>query len=170
MDLEQLNVVVPDFLLLAALNPGSGIEEWIPIVYPQTKDPRALFTVKTMHEILWGYVDSVLPVSFPGIQLNDSSVESAQHQHSLNTVYVGQQDVTDMMNFASWDGMDSLQCCKNGVAGESGSRASGSCGAAYGTLSGDSIRGSFGEQWHPLIRSNEILHISTHDFGMLRTW
>ena len=169
--LQESLVFVPDLLLLGALSPLSGVADLIPILFPATKDARALFTGRSLRDLLWGYYDSTLLIRFPGIQTNDSSIASALATHGKNTVRIGAgAGYGEMMNFVDWDNMASMQCCNSGPAGEKGATASGGCGSQFGTLTGDSVRGSFGDSFHPGIQPDETLHLATHDFGMYRTW
>jgi hypothetical protein len=169
--LQESIVFVPDLLLLGALSPLSGLADFVPILFPTTKDPRALFTGRSMRDFLWGYYDSTLLIRFPGIQMNDSSIEAAVATHGKNTVRIGAgAGYGEMMNFVAWDNMQSMQCCVSGPAGEKNAAASGGCGSQFGTLEGDSVRGSFGNSFHPGIQPDETLHLTTNDFGMYRTW
>ena len=165
--LQDQYITTINVLLLAAINEHSGVADDIPLLI---SDPNALFTQKTMADMLFGYTDSVLPTKFPGLQPNDTSADYALGQHSTIRIKSGKYNPDNAWDYVEWDGMDSLQCCKNGPAGETGSPASGQCVPAWNSFDAGAIHGSSGSNWHMNIDPSETLYIATYDFGILRTW
>lgn len=168
--LQDQVITTINVLLLAALNSNSGFSSLVPFL-PKFWDHNALFTQRTIADMLWGYTDSDLAgFKFPGLQPNDTSADYALSQHSTIRVNTGKFDKNSAWDYVEWDGMDSLQCCKNGPQGETGSPASGQCVPAWNTFDAGMIHGSSGSNWHLNIDPSETLYIATYDFGILRTW
>lgn len=168
--LQQQTIISLNVLLLAALSPAGGTADFVPVLYPSTKDPMALFTRRTMAEMMWGYTDAILPVPFPGLQHNDTSASYALQQHGVTSIYTGKRSGDKAWEYLEWDGIDSMQCCKAGPAGETGAGTSGGCGEAWGTWDAQAISGVFGNRWHMGLDPSETLYLATYDFGIYRNW
>ena len=138
----------------------------IPDLFPSTKVPGALFTRRTVAEILWGYTDTVLGQAFPGLQSNDTSLAEALTQHQPTRMYTGKTTGSKAFNYREWDGESSLTCCSKGPAGEAGSVAP--CAPAWPGYDGARVDGGFGTAFHMGIDPSETLHLAAYDFGIYR--
>jgi len=178
--LMQLPVVGVDLVLLAALNPNQPLSATVPVLFPQSLEPGALFLTRSAREWIFGFPHPYLPdpqaplsgrpALFPGISQNDSSVAAAIATHGVNRVATGRGDAAAQMQFLAYDGATSTSCCRSGLAGEANATASGNCGPLFGTWAGDAVRGSIGTQFHQEVEPSETLLLGTYDFGMLRAW
>jgi hypothetical protein len=170
--MQEAEVVTVDLVLLAALNENQPFDDLIPFLYNISTNPSAIFVRHTLRQLLFGYTHPYLPIPFPGLQTNDSSVDASymKHQPTIVATGKGQSEIGNTMEFLSYDGSSTLTCCRGGVSGESGSQASGECAPAYPSFEGSRIRGSFGAQFHPFVDPDETLQLATYDFGMLRNW
>lgn len=70
--------------------------------------------------------------------------------------------------FDEWNGYSELFCCPYGVCGDkfTGSGPQ----RPWATSSAETITGSFGDVFHSFVSQDETLFVSTHDFGLYRTW
>ena len=180
--LMQAPIVGVDLVLLAALNPNQPLSATVPLLFPESLKPEALFLTRPASDWLFGFDHPYLPdpqaplsgraARFPGVATNDSSVAAANATHGANRVATGRggDGVGAMMNFVAYDGATSMTCCRSGLSGEAGAEASGNCGPLFGTWAGDAVRGNIGTQFHPDVDPGETLQLATYDFGMLRSW
>ena len=126
------------------------------------------FSVRPARDYLWGYTDSIMPVHFPGLQNNDTSFADAMARHSPTRVGTGATDSSQAWDYIEWDGGGDLWCCANGPRGESD--AGDGCAPQWSSYDATSVRGSFGNSFHPFIDPSETLAIATYPFGILRHW
>ena len=179
--LMEAPIVGVDLVLLAALNPNQPLSSTVPLVYPQSTNPEALFLTRPAREWLFGFAHPYLPdpqaplsgrpARFPGVATNDSSLAAANATHGANRVATGKGGSSaGMMEFVAYDAQTSTTCCRSGLAGEAGAAASGNCQPLFGTWAGDAVRGNIGTQFSPFVDPLATLRLATFDFGMLRAW
>lgn len=164
-----MEIVTLDLVLLAALN-NPALRDLIPAV---KGDSSALFTRRTPHDMLWGYVDtSLLNNKFPGLQLNDTSLAEALLQHGHTRISTGAHRPQTAMEYQEWSSGNTLTCCEGGVKGEAsvGTGADQNCAPAWASYEAATIKGIFGTAAHPDVSPSETINLATYPFGILRHW
>lgn len=167
--LELAPITNVHVLLLAALR--STQADVIPALFPWTKEPLAAFVTRPARDWLWGYIetrfDGLVP-AFPGLQGNDTSLESALLQHSPTRMATGSKRSEVAYEYLAFDGGAELVCCPNGVRGEAG--AGTPCAPLWTGYDASVIRGSYGNNFHPFVSPTETLWLATYPFGIYRAW
>ena len=167
--LELVPITNVHVLLLAALR--SKQADFIPALFPWTKDPRAAFVTRPARDWLWGYVeerfDGLVP-AFPGLQGNDTSLEAALLQHSPTRMATGSKRTEVAYDYLEFDGGVELFCCPNGVRGEAGAGLP--CEPLWSGYDASVVRGSYGNNFHPFVEPTETLWLATYPFGIYRAW
>jgi hypothetical protein len=165
---EKLPLTTVDVLFNAALR-DPRFRDLMPLI---RDDANAAFTTRTIHDILWGYTDaSLLNLTFPGMQPNDTSLAAALAAHSHTRISTGWPNPATAWDYLEWEGSPALTCCDGGIAGETSVPRDASCAPAYATNDASAIRGIFGTMWHPFVGNDETtLTLATYPFSIPRHW
>jgi len=143
-----------------------------------------MYINRTAGEVLWGVaVDPLLaalntvlngtgislPMSVPGLQNNDTSLEESLAVHSPVRMYSGVHTPELMMSYTTWDGFDDIVCCANGPCGDTTS-GGGPPTPAWASDDANRIAGSEGSQFKVGVDPGDMLTVATYDFGIYRNW
>lgn len=170
VQLQQLQITTVDIILQAALRQDPPTPDFVPVLYPATKEPMALWTSKTIEQLLWGYTDTTFNQVFPGVQRNDTSLAYSATQHSVHTMYTGKSSGSLAYQYAAWNGNTEMECCVGGVKGEATAGADSTCAPVLPGWDAQAVAGSFGYNFHMGVQPDETLTLATYDFGVYKHW